>query len=194
VQALVNRCTSSFGAPDVFFANAGMAGPAVSVLEERLEDWERTLRVNLISCFLAIHTVVPAMASAAGGSIILTASVAGIRSGAGPSAYSASKAGVISLAQTAACQLAVKGIRVNSICPGLIQTGMTQPLFDYAAAAGKQHKLGKTNPMQRPAQPREVATLALYLASDESSYITGQHIAVDGGLSATHPFVPGRVV
>jgi NAD(P)-dependent dehydrogenase (short-subunit alcohol dehydrogenase family) len=71
---------------------------------------------------------------------------------------------------------------------------MTQPIFDYAVSVGQQDKLGKANPMQRPAQPEEVATLALYLASDDSSYVTGQHIAVDGGLTATHPCPPGRVV
>jgi NAD(P)-dependent dehydrogenase (short-subunit alcohol dehydrogenase family) len=194
VQLLVDRCLANYGAPDVFFANAGIAGLPVSILDERLEDWERTLRVNLIGCFLAIKAVAPHMVKAGKGSILLTASVAGLRSGAGPSAYSASKAGVISLAQTAASQLAASGVRVNAICPGLIYTGMTQPLFDYAIAMGKQAKIGKHNPMQRAALPLEVATLALYLASDESSYITGQHIAVDGGLTATHPFTPGRVV
>lgn len=194
VQKLLDGCVSEFGAPDVCFANAGISGLPVPILEERLEDWERTLRVNLIGCYLAIKTVAPEMAKAGRGSIILTASVAGLRSGAGPAAYSASKAGVISLAQTAACQLATSGIRVNAICPGLIQTGMTQPIFDYAAAAGKQGRLGKHSPMQRPAQPLEVATLALFLASDEASYVTGQHIAVDGGLTATHPFTPGRVI
>jgi NAD(P)-dependent dehydrogenase (short-subunit alcohol dehydrogenase family) len=101
---------------------------------------------------------------------------------------------VISLAQTAAAQFATNGIRVNAICPGLIQTGMTQPIFDFAAATGRQHKLGKHCPMQRAAQPNEVAALALFLASDEASYVTGQHIAVDGGLTATHPFTPGRVI
>jgi NAD(P)-dependent dehydrogenase (short-subunit alcohol dehydrogenase family) len=194
VQKLLDACVSEFGPPDVCFANAGISGLPVPILDERLEDWERTLRVNLIGCYLAIKTVAPEMAKAGKGSIILTASVAGLRSGAGPAAYSASKAGVISLAQTAACQLATRGIRVNAICPGLIQTGMTQPIFDFAIAAGKKDRLGKHSPMQRPAQPIEVATLALFLASDDASYVTGQHIAVDGGLTATHPFTPGRVI
>ncbi|HMJ09985.1 MAG TPA: SDR family NAD(P)-dependent oxidoreductase [Polyangiaceae bacterium] len=194
VQNLVQTCVADYGAPDVFYANAGISGLPVTILEERLEDWERTLRVNLIGCYLAIKTVAPEMIKAGKGSIILTASVAGLRSGAGPAAYSASKAGVISLAQTAACQFATRGIRVNAICPGLIQTGMTQPIFEYAISTGKQARLGKHSPMQRPAQPAEVAALALFLASDEASYVTGQHIAVDGGLTATHPFTPGRVI
>jgi NAD(P)-dependent dehydrogenase (short-subunit alcohol dehydrogenase family) len=194
VASLVEQCQSKYGVPDIFFANAGIAGLPVGLLDESLEDWERTLRVNLIGPYLAIRTVAPVMAAAKKGSIILTASVAGLRSGAGPSAYSASKAGVISLSQTAAVQLAPSGIRVNAICPGLIQTGMTQPLFDYAKAMGKEQRIGKHNPMQRAAQPSEVAALALFLASDESSYVTGQHIAVDGGITATHPFTPGRVV
>jgi NAD(P)-dependent dehydrogenase (short-subunit alcohol dehydrogenase family) len=129
-----------------------------------------------------------------GGSILLTASVAGLRSGAGSSAYSASKAAVISLAQTSACQLARDNIRVNAICPGLIETGMTKPLLDHARAAGKGDKIGKHNPMQRAAEPREIATLAAFLASDDASFITGQAITADGGMTATHPFTPGRVI
>jgi NAD(P)-dependent dehydrogenase (short-subunit alcohol dehydrogenase family) len=128
-----------------------------------------------------------------GGSIICTASVAGLRASAGPSPYSASKAGVISLVQTSAMQLTGSGVRVNAICPGLIETGMTKPLFDLARGAGKEDKIGQLNPLRRAGQPDEIAEVALFLASDESSYVNGQAIAVDGGLSSSLPFVPGNL-
>ena len=127
------------------------------------------------------------------GSIIGTASVAGIRSNAGSSDYSASKAGVISLAQTIAYQLAGTGIRINAICPGVVDTGMTAPMYDAAKARGTEKKIGQLNPLQRGAYPDEVARVALFLGSDESSYVNGQAWAVDGGLSAGHPFVPGKL-
>lgn len=128
-----------------------------------------------------------------GGSIICTASVAGLRSNAGSTDYSASKAAVVSVAQTCAYQLAGTGIRVNAICPGLIETGMTQAVFDAARARGTERKVGQLNPLQRGAVADEVARVALFLGSDESSYVNGQAWAVCGGLSAGHPFVPGKL-
>jgi NAD(P)-dependent dehydrogenase (short-subunit alcohol dehydrogenase family) len=107
--------------------------------------------------------------------------------------YSASKAGVVNLVQTAAQQLAGTGIRVNAICPGLTETGMTQLMFDSARAAGKDHKIGQLNPLRRAAAPIEIAAVATFLACDESGYVNGQAWAVDGGLSSSHPFVPGRM-
>ena len=127
------------------------------------------------------------------GSIVCTASVAGLRSGAGSTPYSASKAGVISLVQTAANQLAGTGVRINAICPGLIETGMTRGIFELARQRGTDHKIGQLNPTRRAGEPEEIARAALFLASDESSYVNGQAIAVDGGLSSSHPFVPGRL-
>jgi NAD(P)-dependent dehydrogenase (short-subunit alcohol dehydrogenase family) len=122
-----------------------------------------------------------------GGSIICTASVAGLRSGAGGPAYSASKAGVINLVMTSAQQLSATGIRVNAICPGLIETGMTERAFEYAREKGVMEKVGRLNPLRRAGQPIEIAQTALFLASDAASYINGQAIAVDGGLSTSHP-------
>lgn len=127
------------------------------------------------------------------GSIIMTASVAGLRSNAGATPYSASKAAVISMAQTMAFQLAGTGVRVNAICPGLIETDMTRTMFEAARARGTEDKIGQLNPMRRAGSADEVARVALFLASDESSYVTGQAWAVDGGLSAGHPFVPGKL-
>lgn len=128
-----------------------------------------------------------------GGSIICTASVAGLRSNAGSTDYSASKAAVVSIAQTCSYQLVGSGIRVNAICPGLIETGMTQAVFDMARARGTERKVGQLNPLQRGAVADEVARVALFLGSDESSYVNGQAWAVCGGLSAGHPFVKGKM-
>lgn len=127
------------------------------------------------------------------GSIIATASVAGLRSNAGGTDYSASKAAVISIMQTAAYQLAGTGIRCNAICPGVIETGMTAPMYDAARARGTERKIGQLNPLRRGAVADEVARVALFLGSDEASYVDGQAWAVCGGLSAGHPFVPGKL-
>jgi NAD(P)-dependent dehydrogenase (short-subunit alcohol dehydrogenase family) len=127
------------------------------------------------------------------GALLATASVAGIRSGAGGSPYSASKAGVINFVQTSAYQLSGTGVRINAICPGVIETGMTKPMFDMARERGTEGKIGQLNPLKRAAQPIEAARLALFLLSEEASYVNGQAIAVDGGLSASHPVVLGRI-
>jgi NAD(P)-dependent dehydrogenase (short-subunit alcohol dehydrogenase family) len=106
--------------------------------------------------------------------------------------YSASKAGVISLVQTAANQLSGTGVRINAICPGLIETGMTRPIFEEARARGSENKIGQLNPLRRAGVPEEIAQVALFLASDAASYVTGQAIVVDGGLSSSHPIVLRR--
>ena len=157
-----------------------------------VELWREILRVNLIGPFLAIKHGGPLMMKQGKGSIICTASVAGLRANAGGHPYSASKAGVISLVQTAANTLSGTGVRVNAICPGLIETGMTRPIFERARERGTEDKIGQLNPLQRAGEPAEIAAMALFLASDEASYVNGQAIAVDGGLSSTHPFAKTR--
>ena len=193
VRELVRECVANLGGLEVFFANAGISGGLIPLLDLTSDDWRDVLQVNLIGPFLAVKHGASYMKEHSGGSIVCTASVAGLRSGAGSSPYSASKAGVISLVQTAANQLTGTGVRVNAICPGLTETGMTKPIFDGARAAGKGHKIGQLNPTQRGGRPEEIAAAALFLASDESSYVNGQALAVDGGLSSSHPFVPGRL-
>jgi len=193
VAELVATCVTDFGGLEGIYANAGIGGGMIPLLELTAEDWLPVLKVNLIGPFLAIKHAAPVMRDAGGGSIVCTASVAGLRSGAGPTPYSASKAGVVSLVQTAANQLAGTGVRINAICPGLIETGMTRPMFDMARAAGKGDKIGQLNATRRAGDPVEIANMALFLLSDEASYVNGQAIAVDGGLSSSHPFVPGRL-
>nr|WP_220359383.1 SDR family oxidoreductase [Alkalilimnicola ehrlichii] len=114
-----------------------------------------------------------------------TASVAGIRSGAGGNAYSASKAGVINFTQTSACDLGEFNIRVNAVCPGLVETGMTKPVFDYARELNKEYKLGARCELRRYGKPEEIAAAILFLASDDASYVTGQALPVDGGNTAS---------
>ncbi|WP_019516994.1 SDR family NAD(P)-dependent oxidoreductase [Sphingomonas sp. Mn802worker] len=177
----------AFGGLDVMFANAGISGGMANIFDTDVALITEVLRVNLIGPFLAVKHAGARIAERGGGAIILTASVAGIRSGAGSPAYSASKAGVINLAMVSAQQLSGANVRVNAICPGLTETGMTKPTFDYARDAGKQDRLGRLNPLRRGAQPEELAKVALFLASDDASYVNGQAIAVDGGLSSSHP-------
>jgi NAD(P)-dependent dehydrogenase (short-subunit alcohol dehydrogenase family) len=193
VSAYVALAVETFGGLDVVYANAGISGGLTPLLEQPVELWTEVLRVNLIGPFLAIKHAAPKMVAKGGGSIVLTASVAGLRASAGGSPYAASKAGVVSLAQTAANSLSGTGVRVNAICPGLIETGMTKPIFDRARAKGSEGKIGQLNPLQRAGRPPEIAAMAVFLASDESSYVNGQAFAVDGGLSSTHPFtIPWR--
>jgi len=187
VRKLVDSVVQQHGGLDVFFANAGISGGFASIAEQTEADWAEILRVNLIGPFLAIKYAAPVMATRGGGSIICTASVAGLRAGAGGAAYSASKAGVINLVQAGAQQLSTSGVRVNAICPGLIETGMTRPIYDMARAAGQEERLGELNPLRRGGEPSEIAQAALFLASDEASHVNGTALVVDGGLSSTHP-------
>ena len=188
VIAFIDRAVSAYGRLDAIWANAGISGGLVPLAEQTVEHWQEILRINLIGPFLAIKHAAPHMVSQKQGSIVLTASVAGLRANAGGNPYSASKAGVISLVQTAANSLYGTGVRVNAICPGLIETGMTEPIFERARERGTHEKIGQLNPLTRYGNPEEIAAVAAFLASDEASYVNGQAIAVDGGLSSTHPF------
>jgi len=188
VRGLVERAVAEHGGLDIFFANAGISGGLDSVLDASVEEWAEVLRVNLIGPFLAIKHAAPRIADCGGGAIICTASVAGLRSGAGPAAYSASKAGVINLVRVAAQQLSGSGVRVNAICPGLVETGMTKFVYDRARDKGAEDKIGQLNPLRRGGEPREIAAAALFLASDEASYVNGEALVVDGGLASSLPF------
>ena len=193
VQMLVAAALTNYRGLHVAYANAGISGGLTGIFDLTPDDWTEILRVNLIGPWLMIKHAGGAMMDAAaknqgrGGAIVCTASVAGLRSGAGGPAYSASKAGVINLVQTSAQQLSGTGVRVNAICPGLIETGMTVRAFDYAREKGVTDKLGRLNPLRRAGQPNEIAQTALFLASDAASYVNGQAIVVDGGLSSSHP-------
>jgi len=201
VSGVCDQALREEGRLDVFFANAGVASHDF-LADTSVETFMNTMRVNALSCFLAVKHGSAAMLKPnpsrgkefSGGSIILTASIAGIRSGAGTVDYSASKAAVNSIAKTSAYQLQKTDIRINTICPGLIETGMTEATFDYARKRGSTGKIGQLNPLGRFGVVQEIANAALFLASDDSSYVNGQNLAVDGGLSASLPVIPGRWV
>lgn len=199
VRDVIRDALQRYGRLDVFFANAGILGPMAPFEGIDAAGFMQTMRVNALGPFLAAKYAAPAMRATApgkpapGGSIILTASVAGLRSNAGTTPYSASKAAVISLAQTLAFQLTGSGVRVNAVCPGLIETGMTANMFAGARKRGTEGKIGQLNPARRSGCSDEIARVVLFLGSDEASYVNGQAWAVDGGLSAGHPFVPGKL-
>jgi NAD(P)-dependent dehydrogenase (short-subunit alcohol dehydrogenase family) len=183
VAALVAVATTAFGRLDVMFNNAGIGG-AVGPLEGvSVEDWDRTQAVCLRGVFLGIKHAVAPIRAAGGGSIISTASIAGIEGYPNLHAYSAAKAGVVNLTRSAALEFARDRIRVNCIAPGGISTpilyGFTGDNKDAVDAM-----LAKGQPYPRAGQPEDIANAALFLASDASQFITGQTIVVDGGATA----------
>ena len=185
VKDLVHTALDTFKTVDVLCNNAGITGGMSAIDKEETDNWIHVYRVNVIGAMLAIKYIAPHMMQRQQGAIVNTASVAGVRAGAGPNAYSASKAALMNFTQTAACDLGGYNVRVNTVCPGLIQTGMTQRLFDYAKQVGKEDRLGSRCELRRAGRPEEVAAAILFLACDDSSYITGQSLPVDGGNSCS---------
>jgi NAD(P)-dependent dehydrogenase (short-subunit alcohol dehydrogenase family) len=188
VKAFIDLAVNTHGRLDAIWANAGISGGLVPLAEQTVDHWQEILRINLIGPFLAIKYSMPHMIKQKYGSIVCTASVAGLKSGASGHPYASSKAGVISLVQTTAYSLSGTGVRINAVCPGLIETGMTKPVFDRAKERGTADKIGQLNPLKRAGQPHELAAMGLFLASDDASYVNGQAIPVDGGLTASMPY------
>lgn len=199
VKAVVEDALHKYNRLDIMFANAGIVGKPATFKDIDADDFMTTMRTNALGVFLCAKYAAIAMQKTSkdkpypGGSIIGTASVAGLRSNAGSTDYSASKAAVISLAQTMSYQLSGTGVRMNALCPGVIETGMTLPMYEQARNRGSEKKIGQLNPLRRGAIADEVARVALFLGSDEASYVNGQAWAICGGLSAGHPFVPGKL-
>ena len=189
-EAEVERCVADvharFGRVDVLCNNAGISGGDYSAITEtNTEVWQQILMVNVMGAVNFTKYAARIMRDQRQGAIVNTASVAGVRSGAGGNAYSASKAAVINLTMTSACDLGEWNVRVNAVCPGLIETGMTAPVFERARAAQKEHKLGSRCELRRYGHPEEVAAVITFLASDDASYVTGQALPVDGGNTAS---------
>jgi NAD(P)-dependent dehydrogenase (short-subunit alcohol dehydrogenase family) len=190
VKRAVSFCIKRFGGIHCMFANAGISGDLSHFTDTDKDAFDRVFQVNVNGVFYCFkHAALSMQAAGIQGSLVATSSVAGIRSGAGGTAYSASKAAVINMCQTVANQLAGTGIRCNAICPGIIETGMTAPMFAMADQRNTRNKIGQLNPLRRYAVPEEIASVAYFLASPDSSYVNGQSIAVDGGLSSSHPVV-----
>ena len=184
VAALVGLAVDAFGRLDVMFNNAGIGGAFGPITEIEADDWDTTFAVDVRSVFLGIkHAARVMIAAGEGGSIINTASIAGLNAGGGPLAYSAAKSAVSSLSQSAALELASHRIRVNAICPGLIYT----PLM-HAGDEGSADKLvERLQPWPDRGEPRHIAGAALWLATSDSEFVTGQNIVVDGGLMSAGP-------
>jgi len=184
IETLANRAVTDFGRLDCMFNNAGIGGAIGPISQTRVEEWDYTFNVLVRSVFLGIkHGARVMQAQGEGGSIISTSSIAGLGGGAGPHAYSAAKGAVVNLTRAVSGELANYRIRVNSIAPGVIMT----PLF----ASGKEAKMEafalQKNPWPRLGTGDDIANMAVYLASDESEYITGQNLVVDGGVTAAGP-------
>jgi NAD(P)-dependent dehydrogenase (short-subunit alcohol dehydrogenase family) len=186
VAALVGLAVEVFGGLDVMFNNAGIGGAFGPITEVEVEHWDETFAIDVRSVFLGIKHAARVMIGAGnGGSIINTASVAGLVSGAGPQAYSAAKSAVASISQSAALELARHRIRVNAICPGIIYT----PLMHMGDEAAADEWVSRLQPWPDRGEGSHIAGAALWLASDDSTFVTGQNIVVDGGLLAAGPRV-----
>lgn len=186
VASMVERAVARYGRVDVLFNNAGAGYGAGfklgSILETPLEDWNRNLAVNLNGAFLCSRHVVPHMITQRAGSIVHNASMNGLVGNPGTSdAYTAAKGGVIALTRTMAADLGKHRVRVNCVCPGPIDTPMLAPALKNPERA--RHYVEKTL-LGRVGTPEEVANVALFLASDEASYVTGVALPVDGGWTA----------
>jgi NAD(P)-dependent dehydrogenase (short-subunit alcohol dehydrogenase family) len=186
VREMYGRVRDELGRIDVLFNNAGISPPDDgSVLETSLEAWERVQDVNLRSVFLCCKHGIPHLLEAGGGSVINTASfVATMGSAVSQASYTASKGGVLALSRELGVEFARRGVRVNALCPGPVRTPLLQELFakDPQQAARRLVHL----PMNRFAEAEEIAQAALFLATDESSYVTASSFMVDGGLSSAY--------
>ena len=187
MQGAIDRCVAELGGLEIFFANAGNTDSVKPFAEQTVEQWEGMFRDNVIPSFIACKLAGSHMAAHGGGSIILNSSTGSLRARGGTEAYGAAKAGVNHLTMTAACAFAGRNVRVNAILPGLTETGLTKPMFDWARKSGKEDRMGMLTPLQRPGHVDDMAGVAAFLASDDSAYVDGQLIAADGGISATHP-------
>ena len=190
IAAMVAETTDRFGHIDVLFNNAGFGGALGPIESTTVADYDLTMDVLLKSVFLGMKHVAPLMKAQGSGSIISTASVAGIRAGYAPHLYSVAKSAVIHLTRTVALELGEHGIRVNVICPGFIATALAagrpdadeRQIEQLRAAGAASQVLGRVG------EPVDIANMALFLASDESEWITGREFVVDGGFEAGPPW------
>jgi meso-butanediol dehydrogenase/(S,S)-butanediol dehydrogenase/diacetyl reductase len=179
VASLVETAVDTHGRLDVMVNNAGVASDN-RVTEMDLDEWERVVRTDLDGVVFGTKAAMPHLLET-GGCIVNTASIYGLVGGKGAAAYSAAKGGVVNFTQQVAVDYAAEGVRVNSICPGFVETAMTQDLLEQDRF---YNYVRDNTPMERPAKPAEIAPLAVFLASDDASYVTGANIPVDGGWTA----------
>lgn len=182
VAAMVDRAVERFGRLDYAFNNAGVEGAPAPTADCTIENWTRTISINLTGIFLCMREEIPKMLAAGGGAIVNNSSVAGLVGFAGIPAYTASKHGVVGLTKTAAIEYATQGVRVNAVCPGVIQTEMITR-FTHGDPDAAAHLL-QSEPIGRLGTPEEIADAVIWLCSDRASFVTGQALAVDGGFVA----------
>jgi NAD(P)-dependent dehydrogenase (short-subunit alcohol dehydrogenase family) len=190
VAAMTELAVEAFGRLDVVFNNAGAGGAFGPITEQEVDDWDRTFAILVRSVFLGIkHAARVMIPQGTGGSIINTASVAGLAGGGGPQGYSAAKAAVINLSETTALELAPHRIRVNAICPGIIFT----PLMHGGNEEQAEEVIAELQPLPDRGEGADIAAMATFLASDDSGFVTGQKHVVDGGLSAAGTRIHGKL-
>jgi NAD(P)-dependent dehydrogenase (short-subunit alcohol dehydrogenase family) len=180
-EAMVRETLERYGALHLAHLNAGIAQGS-TIVDGDLEIWHNVIAVNLTGVYLGLRAVAPALIRAGGGAIVATASVAGLRGAAGMPSYYASKHGVVGLVKAAALELVDHWIRVNAVCPALTDTPMLGPA--YGVKEITEGMLGPTHPMNRIAQPEEIAEMVVFLLSDKASFTTGCAYPVDGGMTA----------
>lgn len=180
VQNMIVTTVKTYGRVDILFNNAGIEGPSAKLANYKEEDWDRVIAIDLTAVYLGMKYVIPEMIKQGGGVIISTASVAGLVGFPGSGAYAAAKAGVINLTRMAALEYADKNIRVNCICPGIIDT----PMVDRVVGGRPKERVVKAEPIGRLGKPEDIANAALFLASDESSFATCAPFVIDGGYVA----------
>lgn len=183
IKSTVERAVKEYGRLDIMFNNAGLAGAVGAIEAVSAEDWDRTIAVLLRSVFLGIKYAVEPMRKAGSGSIISTSSIASFLPSPYGAAYAAAKGGVISLTRAAALQLGGDHIRVNCICPGFINTPILGALPEFSDPAAVAQLLDHVQTIPRVGRPEDIASMVLFLASDESEWVTGQAMIVDGGLT-----------
>jgi NAD(P)-dependent dehydrogenase (short-subunit alcohol dehydrogenase family) len=188
VEALVQKTVEKFGRLDIAFNNAGIEGVWVPIIRQSEEDWDRTININLKGVWLCLKYEIRQMLKhGGGGAIVNMASVTGLVGSAGAAAYSASKHGVIGLTKSAALETAKSGIRINAVCPAVIETPMGDRLFGAPAV----HKyVLSCHPVGRFGRPAEIAEAVLWMCSERASFMTGQSLVLDGGFLAG-PNSPG---
>jgi NAD(P)-dependent dehydrogenase (short-subunit alcohol dehydrogenase family) len=182
VEALIAKVVETYGRIDCAFNNAGIEGQMSNTAECSIENWHRVIAIDLTSVFLCMKFELAQMIKSGAGSIVNTASVAGILGLANAPAYVAAKHGVAGLTKTAALEFAQKGIRVNAVCPGFIRTPMVERVLDRGVFSEEQ--IFAAEPMHRMGKPEEIAETVLWLCSDASSFVTGLPMPVDGGYAA----------
>lgn len=179
-KEMVAAALSTYGRIDILFNNAGIEGPSVKLLEYEEEDWHQVIAVNLTAVYYGMRAAIPPMIDQGGGVLLSTASVAGVVGLGRSSAYAAAKAGVIGLTRTVALEYGPQNIRANCICPGFVST----PMLGRVLGERPESALLSLAPLRRVGQAEDIARAALYLASDDASYVTGVPFIVDGGYTA----------